>query len=169
MYKELAISASLDYNKAIMNHISELFANYERIGYITLNKTYKALKQLMETYGIDVSKIYVIDLITPNIFRGEENEHCTYIDLNMLKISDFSEIIFNFVKQYELQSVIIDSLSSFLVYKQEEELTEFFNYLVSCFEELNVDVTFIALNEDLERKCIKQIKMVSDHTEMLQG
>jgi archaellum biogenesis ATPase FlaH len=127
-----------------------------------MNKTYSALYDSLEERGIDVSKFYFIDTVSPSLFKMiPTKNNCTFVN-SIDDNSAFATTILDTVKLKKCDLLIFDSLSSVLVYKYDNELMSLMQYLVPFFKKLKIDVYLFALTEDRKRNAIKQVEMLVD-------
>lgn len=164
--KELLFLPDVGYNQQIIDQLKKL-PKTEKIGYVSLNKTYKALIQSFNAEKIPTENIYFIDLISPSIFKIQPVTQCVF--LKTLDLNVFADELLNMVKINKITTVIFDSVSSMLIYKKNEEITTFFDYVLSFIEELKVNIILVSLYEDSGASCIKQLKMRVDTVKEMLG
>ena len=155
------------YNTEIMNLTKSATRKYKRICYATFNKTYSAMLKKFRSLKPEINPeaFYFVDAITPRVFKTKESERCIFLD-SLDDLQAVAKRILAFVKKNKIEYVIFDSVSSFLVYKDDKEAMVFFNYLLSSLEEAGVGIMLTVLYEDFERPLVKQLKMRTDHVEV---
>ena len=85
--------------------------------YISLNKTQKSMSQLFNKEKINISKIFFVDCVTSN----QEKNDVLHIHPNDL--DELSFAINTFVKEINKEKfLIIDALSTLLIYNTEKQL-----------------------------------------------
>ena len=164
---ELVMVGGSRYNTEIMNLTKSATRKYKRICYATFNKTYSAMLKMFHSLKPEINPdvFYFVDAITSKVFKTKESERCIYLDAFDDPQAAAKKII-TFVKKNNIEYVIFDSVSSFLVYKSDQEAMVFFNFLLSSLEELGVGIMLSVLYEDFERPLVKQLKMRTDHVEV---
>lgn len=165
--KELIVLESTRYNAQIVRLTKHISEEHEKVCYVTLNKTFNALYDILSKEGINLEQFHFVDLITPRILRQKHYEQCSYID-SLANLSDFADVLLNLIKMHNVEHVIFDSISSFLVYKGDKEVQGFNNYVLSFLEELNVGITLFVLKEDENRGAVKQLEMMADNTRRIE-
>lgn len=155
------------YNTEVLNLAKSASMKYKRVCYATFNKTHSAMVKKFNSLRpqINPDVFYFVDAITPRVFKTKESERCIFLD-SLDDPQAVAKKILAFVKKNRLEYVIFDSVSSFLVYKDDKEAMVFFNYLLSSLEELGVGIMLTVLYEDFERPLVKQLKMRTDHVEV---
>lgn len=163
MTKELDLFPFREYNSLVMDLTQDMSRRHDRLCYITLNKTFRAMLRLLADRNIRAEKFYFMDFITPRVLQRGPSERCVFLD-SFDDLDLFAEKLLTFVKANDINAIIFDSLSSFLVYKSDAEVIGFFDYTVSFLEEMGVDLALIALREDARRSAVKQMEMLVDRT-----
>jgi KaiC/GvpD/RAD55 family RecA-like ATPase len=146
------------YNQSIVRLIRN--TTEAPVCYISLNKTYNAMLQILKENRVSAEKYYFIDFVSPTIFKIKKEERCVYLE--SLDLNNLADVLLNLIKTKKIKAIIFDSMSSLLVYKTDAEVVEFFNYVLSFLEKLNVYTTLVCLAEDYTRPSIKQIMMRVD-------
>jgi hypothetical protein len=158
MKNRLIIIPPSVYNQSIARLIRN--AAEKPICYISLNKTYSALLQLLKKNNVNADRYYFIDFVSPTIFRKKKEERCVFLD--SLDLNGLADVTLNLIKTKKINALTFDSISSLLVYKTDAEVVGFFNYVLSFLEKLNVDTTLVCLSDDANRPSVKQIMMRVD-------
>jgi archaellum biogenesis ATPase FlaH len=161
MKKQLIMVPFQQYNNVVMDVTKEVAGDHDRICYVTLNKTYRAMLARFDKYHIKPEKFHFLDLITPKVLEFDPTERCTFLE-STTKLDSFAEKLITIVKQQGSKCLIFDSLSSFLVYKTDEEVLELFNYINAFLEDMNVNMVIFVLQEDSKRPAVKQMEMTVD-------
>jgi len=93
--------------------------------YVSLNKTQKSIEELFKKEGINTEKIFFIDCVTKEKTR-EDVLHSSPRDLDQLlySIKNFAENI------GEEKFLIIDALSTLLIYNSENKVAAFIGELI---------------------------------------
>lgn len=164
MKKEMLILPSWKYNDAMLDYSEKVSLSRNVVCYVTLNKTFHAIMKQFTKRRINASKFFFMDAITPTVLKENPPKQCIYF-ASFTDLDGFADQLLNAVKLHKAGHVVFDSVSSFLVYNTDEAVLKFFNYVLSFLEELNVEITLVALSEDKDRSAIKQLKMRADHVE----
>src|SRR4030042_5177560 len=75
---KLLLVPGIRYDNIVVNVVKQL--NDKKTCYITLNKTYDALIELLKTKSIDTEKFVFIDGITKNVRNISDMDNCFFID-----------------------------------------------------------------------------------------
>lgn len=103
--------------------------------YVSLNKTQESVTQLLNKDKINTSKLFFIDLVATE----NSNENVVYIKPNNL--SDLSYAIKTFIKRITNEKyLIIDSISTLLIYNTENKVADFVKKITSYASANNVKV-----------------------------
>jgi KaiC/GvpD/RAD55 family RecA-like ATPase len=164
MKKSLIMISFWQYNEVVSDMTKDISKSNSKVCYVTLNKTYLSIAKTFANSKIDLNKFYFLDLITPNLFKPEPSENCGFLDISQ-GIESFSEKLIELVQTTGSKHIIFDSISSFLVYKKDREVVEFFNHIISLLEEMDVSITVFSLTDDEKRPAVMQMKMLADKTQ----
>jgi len=148
-----------NYNEKAFSIAKKLSGKSKRICYVTLNKTCMAVHESLKNNKIDIKKFYCLDSVTPNLFKKKPIANCVYVDLKDL--SKFADTLLNLIKLKKIDTVVLDSLSSLLVYKPAKDVIKLLEYIVPFFEELRVNLIIFALKDDIDNPSVKQVKMMA--------
>jgi len=157
----LLIIPSQDYNK-IISEIPRHLSN-KKICYITLNKTYNALKEIFnENPDINAENIVIIDAITKSIGKVENKEDCYFIT-SPQALTELSIVLSEFLN-YNLDYVILDSLTTLLIYqKAEEPVVKFLSNIVNKIKTNGAKGIFFVINIEEHRLLIEESSMIIDN------
>lgn len=147
------------YNEKAFLITKRLSGKSKRTCYVTINKTCMAVYESLKNNKIDIKKFYCLDSVTPNLFKKKPIANCVYVDLKNL--SKFTDTLLNLVKLKKIDTVVLDSLSSLLVYKPANDIIKLLEYIVPFFEELRVSLIIFALEDDASNTAVKQVKMMA--------
>jgi archaellum biogenesis ATPase FlaH len=122
-------------NKIIKSHEDKLGI------YVCLNKTQKSIENILKEQKISTNKLFFIDCVTFEKTR-EDVLHISPDNLDKLKLAIFSAIS-------DIQGdkfLVIDALSTFLIYNNKEKVSEFIKEVIEYATQNNVEV--IALSPE---------------------
>jgi len=157
----LLVIPSQEYNNVILEIPKQL--SNKKICYITLNKTYNALKELFNTNpDINSENIVIIDAITKSIGKVENKEDCYFVS-SPQALTELSIVISEFLN-YEFDYVILDSLTTLLIYqKAEEPVVKFISNIVNKIKKSGAKGIFYILNIDDHKLLIEESSMIMDN------
>ena len=156
----LILIPSNKYNEIIAT-VPQLISG-SKICYITLNKTYNAIMDLFENEpAIDIDNFIFIDGITKSIGKVENRENCYFVS-SPQALTELSIVISEFL-QYQFDYVIIDSLTTLLIYqKSEQPVVKFLSNIVHKIKENGCRGIFYALNVEEHNLLIQESSMITD-------
>lgn len=157
----LLLIPSQDYNQ-IISEIPRHLSN-KKICYITLNKTYNALKEKFNQHpDINTENIVIIDAITKSIGKVENKEDCYFIT-SPQALTELSIVISEFLN-YEIDYVILDSLTTLLIYqKAEEPVIKFLSNIVHKIKTSGAKGIFYVINIKDHKLLIEESSMIMDN------
>lgn len=156
----LIIIPSERYNEIIAT-VPQLIAG-SKICYITLNKTFNALIDLFENEPyIDLNNFIFIDGITKSIGKVENRDNCYFVS-SPQALTELSIVVAEFLR-YQFDYVIVDSLTTLLIYqKSEQPVVKFLSNIVHKIKESGSRGIFYALNIDDHNLLIQESSMITD-------
>src|SRR3989339_909280 len=157
METELVIISPQIYHASVIGFAKKAAESNENVCYVSLNKTYKSMLQALKKSSIEKKKFFFIDVISPTVFKTAAAKQCIFLD--SLNLNDLGSTLLGVIKKNRITLVIFDSLSSLLVYKKDDEVLDFTNYVLPFLEESGVKATLLCLSDDSEKPAIKQLKM----------
>ncbi|MBI4020010.1 MAG: hypothetical protein HY367_01650 [Candidatus Aenigmarchaeota archaeon] len=169
MMKQMIVVGPRNYNETVIDFVANLSKKPGRIGYVSLNKTYSSVMCMLEDRGADMGKFFFIDCITSSLLpaKGVKNVAVVMpmgsIDaLNLLKNE-----IKAAVSREKLDTLVIDSFSSLMVYMKEEKALSWLTSLLNFLEEGGIGVTIFVLEDDTKRDAVKQVEMRVDSADII--
>lgn len=148
------------YSSTILDIIKNLQG--KNICYITLNKTFDALKELFQKRRIEISNIVFVDAISKVIEeRPTQTMNCYF-----LNSPDSLEDLFKMVKKFlrhKFDYIIFDSITNLLVYKEEEIVNKFVRDLITNIRKTKTNGIICVTNTPEKSKREKElIKLTSN-------
>ena len=132
---------NIDYDDVIVDMARQLSG--KKICYVTLNKTYSALKELLKLNNVDVKNIIFIDGITRNVKNPADMDDCHFVD-SPVTVADLSKNLSTLLRQ-DFDYLVFDSLSNLFTYQKKNSVEYFVQTLVSMLEERGCRGVFFAL------------------------
>jgi len=148
---------SINYENLIIDIIKQL--NNKRTCYITLNKTYNSLKEMLKINNADTKSIIFIDGITKKVNNPEYEEDCYFIDPETM-LNEISKNVTDLLNQ-GCNYLIFDSLTNLFAYNREATVEHFIQNLVNLLEEKNCKGLFISLKETESAGCCSMLEAKS--------
>lgn len=153
-----------DFVSVMLNIIKEIYAEIgnRRICYISLNKPYKNLMLTFRGEGMDPSRFFVIDAVTKLVTpKPRESGNCYYVS-SPQSVNEIYTVLSGMLEREEFGAIIFDSISTLLVYENEDVVTKFLHILITKISVTNCDAAFICLREDINSRLLKELNMLVD-------
>jgi hypothetical protein len=132
---------NIEYDDVIVDMARQLAG--KKICYVTLNKTYSAIKELLELNHVDVKNIIFIDGITKNVKNIADMEDCHFVD-SPVKVTELSKNLSTLLKQ-DFDYLFLDSITNLFTYQGKSSVEYFVQTLVGMLEERGCRGVFFAL------------------------
>jgi CheY-like chemotaxis protein len=116
----LVMIPNVDYDTTVASVISQL--KTEKVCYITLNKTYEAMKDFLGRKKIPIANMTFIDGITRTVIHAEDKKNCYFIS-SPGALDELTETISRSLRDFRY--LIFDSLTDLLTYRCIEEVEGF--------------------------------------------
>ncbi|MBI5391991.1 hypothetical protein HZB00_03225 [Candidatus Woesearchaeota archaeon] len=164
-YIALATVPASSYQKTNIEIIKH-FTEVEKIPgvYVTLNKPYETINQLLVKSKVDARLIVFIDAVTKTA-GGElkKTKQCLYIG-SPEKLSDISIAMDQAVRAIASQEkfVFFDSLSTLLLYNDAETVAQFIHFLAGKMRVWKIKGIIISLEKDTNEELLGKLVQVCD-------
>jgi len=132
--------------------------------YITTNKPYNYVENLLRKEGVKTKEILFIDCIskTVNSVPEKEPDNCLFLE-SPEQITSLSMTINQAIKLIPGDKVVLfDSLNVLLIYNSEQTIGKFSNFIINRLRTKDVDAILIALDSDMDKKIIKTVESFVD-------
>ena len=138
--------------------------DYEGI-YVTLNTPIANLIDILGKASINIENIYFIDGITKTTeSEVVESEHCKYLE-SPRDVVDLSFLIDEFLNKikHHKKFVVIDSISTLMVYNSEQAIKQFAHSITGKIKAKNANGIIIA-SDDTDNDALNSIAHFCDKT-----
>ncbi len=131
--------------------------------YVSVNRPYTNLMNLIKKNKINSEKIFVIDAITPDSARREDVENAVFIG-NPKGLTDISISANSAVKNLPEGNRVLffDSLSTLLIYNDSGSVTKFVHFLINKMKEWKISGIIISLEKETDAKLTSQLSQFVD-------
>ncbi len=130
--------------------------------YFTVNKPYEILATILKKNDIDIKKLYFIDAISGVIGKIKSDAENCIIVQNPSALTDLSICITEACTSKNPGFLILDSVSTMLVYNNENATVRFIHYLITELRKCKVSGIILSLEKDMEKKIIDNIVTFCD-------
>ncbi len=155
----------LDANKYMSQINAVLKKESNQIIYVTTGKSASTLIESFTKGKIDTKNIFFIDCTTKNSIAEPKKGLNKIINLQSPEsLTAMSLAITECVKKIRGKNItiVMDSLSSLLIYNEEMIVSQFMNFLVNKVRSMEVNLYLLAINGNAEKYAIQQISTTVD-------
>lgn len=157
----LLITPTSTYSQEIIDLLKQLGESYNRICYVSLNRYCTNLKSLFETSKIEMKKFFIIDCVSKDVIGPKKPKNCELLtgpsELNEIKLSVSKNL-----KAGKCDALFFDSLSTLLLYNDDDLTVKFVRNLVKQLVEANCTAVFTVIEVDKKDATIKKIEKLMD-------
>lgn len=152
---------NMEYKDALVQISDLLNKNYNKILYVTLNRSCSALISTFDQNKMDYSKFHFIDCVTKN--ESSSIENCTHVPSPNALI-ELSLAISDVMESQKPEVMLFDSPSTLLIYNKEDHVTKFVHSLISKLTMWDSKGIFTVPEESADILMVKDIEMFVDKT-----
>ncbi|MCK5660651.1 MAG: hypothetical protein KAH86_04765 [Methanosarcinales archaeon] len=161
----LALTSAANYNRANVELLRYLIHHKKEPGvYITLNKPYTNVKNVLVEEGIDTRMILFIDAITkPSGGDAVDTGECYYID-DLKNLSDMALVIDEALLAipFDKKFLFFDTLSTLVLYNNTGSVAQFIHFLSGKIRRWNLDAIFLSLEIESDAELLDRLTQFSD-------
>jgi hypothetical protein len=150
----LLLIPSNKYSPLICKYLKKM--KVSSAGYITVNKGYDVVQDLLKRSRIDTKHFFFIDCVTKTITQPQKASNCFFVS-SPLALTEISLAVKNLTRN-KPQALVIDSLSNLLVYHLPKNLASFVYDLIDKVRQ-NTN-TFLVMSMAKEDKGSEFFKMI---------
>lgn len=133
--------------------------------YVTINRPFNSLIDLLEKEKIKTKNIFFIDAITSTVSgHMEDKPNCLFINSpnNLTELSIGLSEAFNGMKEKEERFIFFDSLSTLLIYNAPNSVERFAHFLTGKMREWKIKGVLISLQKNIDEHLIAQVSHFCD-------
>lgn len=134
--------------------------------YITLGRPFQSLSKSFEKNNLDLESIFFIDTSTKMMGNPPQVDNCLFID-SPSALTNLSIAVKKVVEASEPKYVLLDSLSTLLIYNPEQMIIKFTKDLINKMRVSNSKLILISLDGSDEANIIEKISMFVDKTQKI--
>jgi len=153
----------LDTNLKILDILTNIMS--EKGIYVTINRPFDSLTELLEKNKIKTKNIFFIDAITLTVVgEAKEEPNCLFINSpnNLTELGIALGEAFSAMKSKEDRFIMFDSLSTLLIYNHSKSVSKFAHFLTGKMREWKIKGVLISLRKDLDEKLVAQVSQFCD-------
>jgi len=156
------LMAENSYNENVYSLVKMLTEISERICYVTLNRPFITLEKEMKRRNITTNNMFFIDAITNTVSKPKETENCSFVS-HPGALTELSLEVSKALKANEPDCVLIDSLSTLLLYEKPITIARFAENMstkIRTYEYCKGVMT--SIKSEVDNFVLHQLNIISD-------
>jgi len=153
----LLVIPNENYNNILVNAVKKI-VNNDNICYITLSKGYDALTIFFKKNKIKLDNFFFVDSITKTVKMTKNTRDCIFVS-SPNSLTELSLTITKVVKKQKSKFIILDSLSTLLIYHKDDIVTKFAQGLINKFETTESNIVFTITAKDKYSDLFKNVQV----------
>ncbi len=130
---------------------------------ITTNKGYDVLFGLFLNAKINIENIHFIDCVTKAVVQPTRQKNCAFIS----SPAALTEISIQLIKSPDhYNTVILDSLSTLLIYNNEVTVERFIRHLITSLKSKNTSLVLSVSEDDRNNPLVQKITGIVDRVKV---
>ncbi|MCX8175279.1 MAG: hypothetical protein N3E51_03680 [Candidatus Micrarchaeota archaeon] len=162
----LVLMPNGNYDHIALAHLKKL--SKKPTCFVTLNKTYESLRELLEKKKISQENIVFIDAISKTIKSMPNQTKSCYFITSPTSLTEMQIAILRLMK-HGFEYVIFDSLSSILVYQKNAPIGKFVSALSNNARQNKNKLVFYMVKSSQHKALVDELKMFVDAVLALPG
>lgn len=158
----MAIVPFKNFEEVNLHLLDIMIKRYDAKGsYITINRPYKSMVQLLERKNINFRNMSFIDCITKESGEKVVAKNCYFVG----SPSDLTEIAIALdpvFKEGKHKFVFLDSLDTLAIYNPIESVIKFAHFLTSKVRLHDISGIFLAVHENSDERMVKELAQFCD-------
>ncbi len=146
------------YNNSLLKFIKKI--DKRKICYITINKTYTGLIEVFKKNHINFKNFTYVDCVTKTITDPKKIPNCVFVP-SPNDLTEISLAITKFIYSYS-SVILIDSLSTLLVYHKPKKLTSFIHSIANRIRESEAILILTISSRDIKTELFKEVEVLVD-------
>ncbi len=164
MKLNLLLIPNKQYTKGILKLSKYLSDNYKKICYVSLNEFYDSLSTNLEKVNADFDKFFIVDAITKTANTNILEKSNAIFVSSPNALVELSLAITDCLENQNPDVLILDSISTLLIYEKESTVTKFVHSLIGKIKVAGSDCYLTALEGDSENETISDLGMFVDNS-----
>jgi len=155
----LLLVSSTEYNDVIIDVAKQL--SEKSVCYVTLNKTFLAIKGNLRKKGINMKNTVFIDCISKTFKQIQKATDECYFVSSPAALTEMSLVISKFLKR-NFEYIIFDSLTNLLIYQRRAPVAKFLSSIINKIKASETKAIFYAVSVKEQEELIKECCMFAD-------
>jgi KaiC/GvpD/RAD55 family RecA-like ATPase len=150
------------YGESLIEFIKKVEKKYNKICYITLNETFKQLEKNFQENNIELDKFFFIDAIS-RVLKTQKQEFNKCIMVSSPNsLIELSLAVSKVIETQKPEVFILDSVSTLLIYEENNTITRFIHSIMAKIESSNSDFLMTVLYSDEKNKAVEELGMFAN-------
>lgn len=156
-----------DIKQVLFEFLNDKPSNY--CVYVTITRPYQTIANQFGELVTDSNNIKFIDTVSRIAGISKSEGNCTYIESPTMLEKLGLEITNHFKKADDKTEkyLVVDSLSTLMVYNEPEIVTKFFYYLINIARTRNIHSAYLVIEEEEVDKHIRKLINLTDKIEKI--
>lgn len=158
----MAIVPFKHFEAANMHLLSIMINKYNAKGsYITVNRPYKSMVQLLKKENINIENLFFIDCITKELKERISTKNCYFVG-SPSNLTDIAIALDPVFKEGKHKFVFLDSLDTLTVYNTTESVIKFAHFLTSKVRLHDISGVLLAVHENSDQRLVTELAQFCD-------
>ena len=165
----MAIVPFRNFEEVNFHLLDLLIKRYDSKGsYITINRPYKSMVQLLKNKNINFKNMFFIDCITKELSERGSAKDCYFVGSpsNLTEIAIALDPVF---KEGKHKFIFLDSLDTLAIYNPIDSVIKFAHFLTSKVRLHDISGIFLAVHENSDEKLMMELAQFCDKVIDLRG
>lgn len=165
----MAIVPFQNFEEVNFHLLDLILKRYDSKGsYITINRPYKSMVQLLKNKNINFKNMFFIDCITKEMSERKSVKDCYFVGSpsNLTEIAIALDPVF---KEGKHKFVFLDSLDTLAIYNPIDSVIKFAHFLTSKVRLHDISGIFLAVHENSDEKLMMELAQFCDKVIDLRG
>jgi len=155
----LLVVPSDTYNTSLITFVKKVTPT--KIGYVTINKGYSALVEMLRKNKFNLNNFIFVDCVTKSIITAKKEPNCVYIS-SPNALTEMTLAIDKLIDG-SVPVILIDSLSTLLVYHSPNTITHFIHHIINkARNKCDVMLVMTISDKDKKKGVFKEIEVLVD-------
>ncbi|MDP2907224.1 MAG: hypothetical protein Q8O03_04755 [Nanoarchaeota archaeon] len=165
----MAIVPFQNFEEVNFHLLDLILKRYDSKGsYITINRPYKSMVQLLKSKNINFKNMFFIDCITKEMSERKSVKDCYFVGSpsNLTEIAIALDPVF---KEGKHKFVFLDSLDTLAIYNPIDSVIKFAHFLTSKVRLHDISGIFLAVHENSDERLMMELAQFCDKVIDLRG
>lgn len=140
---------------------------FKSICYIALSKPASAVSQDLRAEGIETGKYSFVDCVSKKAGHEKPPRNTVFIS-SPKALTELAIVLSKKLHNDGPEMLILDSISSMLVYNDELSVVKFLHFLMVAVKGTKAKAVYLIMRSDLARKVVREIELFADNITWLE-